>query len=548
MRRLVLLSACAWMSLHPASAKDSLVIGVAQFPASLHPYISAQTVQWYTIGLAQRPITAFSTDGVPVCLLCAELPTLQNGLARIEGQPDGTRGLAVTIKLRPGLSWGDGIPVTAKDIAFTWRVGRDPASGFNNLYAWSRATSVDVVDDSTAVLHLPRTLVTYQLWDHLLPEHIEAPILAAGKGALDYINHTAFNAAPTTPGLWDGPYLITGYHSGESIELAPNPHWPGKPPAIKRIVIRLIDNTAALQANLLSGDVDMSPAGIGITTDQAVVLERDHPGRFQFFYRPGLVYERIDPQKDSPLLADIRVRQALLLALDRKTLVDRLFGGHGTVALSWINELEPNYTTDVPTYGYDPARARALLKEAGFTPGPDGIGRNDKGDRLSFEFSTTSGNRVRELSQQVMQTWWRAVGVEVTIKNLPSRTFFGELMRRRAYTGLAEFANTTRIGLPPTPFYGSAAAPTAANNYNGQNWAGFTDAAMDRILAAAEIELDPAKQKAEWLEMQRLYVTALPELPLYFRQDPDIVPIWLKGYRATGREDYQTYTAEDWTP
>ena len=544
MRYLVVLLLSFASAVH---AKDSLVIGVAQFPASLHPYISSQTVQFYTLGFALRPVTAFSTEGKPFCLLCTELPTLENGLARIEDQPDGSKGLAVTIKLRPELAWSDGVPVTAKDVAFTWKLASDPASGFSNNYVWSRAKSVEIVDDHTAVLHLPRTLVTYQMWDYLLPEHLEAAIADKG-GALDYINHTLYNAAPTTPGLYNGPYVISHYESGNQIELTPNPYWRGRAPALKRVVVRLVDNTAALQANLLSGDVDMTPSGIGVTTDQAVALERDHPAQFQFLYRPGLSYERIEMQKDNPLLADVRVRQALLLALDRKTLVARLFGGHATVALTWINALEPNFTTDVEAYGYDPARARTLLDAAGFTPGPDGIRRNAAGERLSFEFATTSGNRIRELSQQVMQSWWRTIGVEVAIKNQPSRSFFGELMRKRAFTGLAEYANFTRIGLPPTPFYASDAIPTAANNWNGQNWAGLANPAMDRALAAADKELDPAKQKAEWLDMQRIYAATLPELPLYFREDPDIIPAWLHGYTATGKEDYQTYTAENWTP
>ncbi len=531
-----------------AAAKDSLVIGVAQFPASLHPYISSQTVQFYTLGFAQRPVTAFSPEGKPVCLLCSELPSLENGLARIEDQPDGSKGLAVTIKLKPDLEWSDGAPVTAKDIAFTWKLGSNPASGFSNNYVWSRANSVEVVDDHTAILHLPRTLVTYQMWDYLLPEHMEAPILAQGGGPIDYINHTLYNAAPTTPGLWNGPYVISRYESGNLIELAPNPHWHGQAPAIQRVVVRLVDNTAALVANLLSGDVDMTPSGIGITTDQAVALERDHPGQFQFFYRPGLSYERIDLQKDNPLLSDVRVRQALLLAIDRKTLIARLFTNHATMAASWINPLEPNFTPDVPGYGFDPARARALLAEAGFKPGPDGICRSPAGDRLSFEFSTTSGNRVRELAQQVMQSWWKAVCVEVTIKNEPARTFFGETMRKRSYTGLAEYADSTRIGLPPGPVYGGTAIPNAANNWNGRNWSGFDDPAMNKALADAEVELDPVKQKTDWLTMQRIYTTQLPELPLYFREDPDIVPAWLHGYDATGKEDYQTYTAEKWSP
>ena len=530
----------------PAWAKDTLVIGVAQFPASMNPYISSQTVQFYTIGFGSRPISAFDHDAKPVCLLCTELPTLQNGLVRIEDTPEGGKGLAVTIKLRPELKWGDGVPVTARDLAFTWKVGADPAAGFSNNYPWSRASSVDVVDDHTAVLHLPRTLVTYQMWDYLLPEHIEAPVVAHSTGALEYINHTVYNAAPTTPGLWNGPYLVSAYRSGELVELTPNPHWEGPPPTLKRIVIRLIDSTAALAANLMSGDVDMSPSGIGVTTDQAVALQKDHPDAFRFIYRPALSYERIAVKAENPLLSDKRVRQALLQAIDRKTLIARLFSGHAALAQSWINAIEPNFTADVPNYPFDPAKSKALLKEAGFTPGADGICRSASGERLSLEFATTSGNRIRELSQVVMQSAWKAVCVEVLIANQPARSFFGELARKRSYTGLIEFANSTRVGLVPTQFYGSAAIPSAANNYSGLNWSGLSNARLDAVLAQAETELDPAKQKELWAEIQRIYAGELLELPLYFREDPDIIPAWMQGYEATGKEDYDSFWAEKW--
>jgi peptide/nickel transport system substrate-binding protein len=529
-----------------AQAKDTLVIGVAQFPASLHPYISSQTVQFFTIGFATRPITAFDTDAHPTCLLCTELPTLQNGLAKIEDLGGGKQGLAVTIKLKPELKWGDGVPLTAQDLLFTWKIGRDPASGFSNNYPWSRATSVDVVDDHTAVLHLPSTLTSYQMWDYILPEHLEAPIRAQGGTQLDYINRTLYNATPTTNGLWNGPYVVSNYQSGNSVELTPNPYWGGEKPAIKRIVVRLIENTAALEANLISGDVDMTPQGIGITTDQAVELQKNHPKDFDFIYKPGFSYERIDVQKDNPFLQDLRVRQALLYAIDRRALVAKLFFGHASVALDWLNAIEPNYTTDVPHYDFDLAKARALLKEAGWTPGSDGICRNAKGDRLSLEISTTSGNRVRELSEAVMQNTWKSVCIEVSIKNQPARTFFGEYMRKRQYTGLAEYANSTRVGLVPSQFYGGDATPTQANNFTGQNWTGFNDPRMNEVMKQAETELDPAKQKALWQEMQVIYATQLPELPLYFREDPDIIPTWLKGYKASGKEDYTSYRAEEW--
>src|SRR3978361_1302481 len=115
-----------------AQPHDTLTIGMAQFPSSLQPDIDPEVVRAYAMGFVIRQITAFDKDWHNSCLLCTELPTLDNGLAKVEDRPDGTKGMAVTIKLKPGLQWGDGQPVTAKDIAFTWKLGSDPASGFAN--------------------------------------------------------------------------------------------------------------------------------------------------------------------------------------------------------------------------------------------------------------------------------------------------------------------------------------------------------------------------------------------------------------------------------
>ncbi len=532
----------------PARARDDLVIGVAQFPASLHPNISSQSTQFYTLGLALRPITAIDVEGHLSCLLCAELPTIENGLARRETRPDGAQGLAVTIKLKPELKWGDGVPLTARDLAFTWRVGHDPAAGFSNTHLWSRATGVDVVDDHTAVLHLDNTYASYNEWDQILPEHIEGPVFSAAATPLDYINTTTYNRAPLTPGLWNGPYLITGYRSNAEIEFSPNPFWGGTKPGFRHIVIRLIENTAALQANLLSGDVDLAPVGIGLTIDEGIALQAQHPDAFTYIFKPQPNYEHIDLKTENPILQDVRVRRAMLHGIDVASIVKRLFGAHAEQAKTFLYSPDPYFNPNVPTYPYDPRRARALLAEAGWTPGPDGILRNAAGVRFSLEFSTTSGNQTRELTQQVMLSQWKAIGVEVVIKNQPSRTFFGQLMRHREYTGLAEYASTSEIGLVQTNRLSSTRIPTADNNWSGGNFPGVADPRMDADLAAAEVELDRAKQKVFWDDMQVIYSTELFALPLYFRSDPEIVPTWIKGYVTSGKEDYTTYWAETWHP
>jgi peptide/nickel transport system substrate-binding protein len=546
---IVLLAATGLSHAHAQGTHDTLTIGIAQFPSSLQPDIDPEVVRGYAMGFVIRQITAFDANWKNSCLLCTELPTLQNGLAKIEDRPDGKKGMAVTIKLKPDLQWGDGQPVTAKDIAFTWKLASDPASGFSNTNPWNRATSVDVVDDHTAVLHLDKVRADYNQWDQILPEHIEGAVVAKATGPGDYINGTNYNRAPVNPGLYDGPYMITGYASGAQIVMEPNPHWPGPKPGFKRIVLKYIENTAALQANLLSGDVDMvAGEGIGLTIDQALALQKQHPDAFHYEFKPSLTYEHIDLKKENPLLADVRVRRALLMAIDRQTVVDRLFRGTQPVAATWVNPLSPNYDPSIPVVKYDLEGAKALLKEAGWTPGPDGVCRNAAGDRLSFVFGTTAGNRLRELQQQVLQSNWKNACIEVTIKNDPPRTLFGDTLKHRSYTGMEMYSWSSNVTESPLRTLGTSQIPSAANNYGGANYPGFSDPKMDADIAAAEGELDPAKQKAIWADMQQIYAKALPVLPLFFRSEPHITPTWLRGYVPTGQADTSSYWAENWHP
>jgi peptide/nickel transport system substrate-binding protein len=528
---------------------DSLTIGIAQFPSSLHPDIDPEVVRAYAMGFVIRPITAFDATWKNTCLLCADLPTLENGLARREDRPDGKTGLAVTIKLKPALTWGDGQKVTARDIAFTWKLASDPASGFSNPNPWSRATSVDVVDEQTAVLHLDNVRADFNQWDQILPEHIEGVVAAKTSGPGDYIKATTYNRAPLNFGLYDGPYIMTGYDSGAQIVLEPNPHWAGGKPGFRRIVLRHIENTAALQANLLSGDVDMvAGEGIGLTIDQVLALQKQHPDSFHYEFKPSLTYEHIDLKRENALLADVRVRRALLMAMDRQTMVDRLFHGTQPVAATWVNPLSPNHDEAIPVVRFDLAGARALLREVGWTPGPDGICRNAAGDRLNLEFSTTAGNRLRELQQQVLQSNLKNACVEVTIKNEPARTLFGETLKKRVYTGMVMYAWSSNVNETPLRTLGSNQIPSAANNWGGSNYPGFSDAKMDADIEAAESELDPAKQRPIWADMQRIYADQLPVLPLFFRSEAHVTPKWLRGYAPTGQADPSSDWAENWHP
>jgi peptide/nickel transport system substrate-binding protein len=326
-----------------------------------------------------------------------------------------------------------------------------------------------------------------------------------------------------------------------------NTHWTGDRPFFDRIVIRAIGNTAALQSNLLSGDIDMVPGdGIGLTLDQVLVMQKQYPARFTYAFKPNLAYAHVDLQLDNPILADVRVRRALLLGLDRQAMVDKLMGGRVPVANSFVNPQEPEYTPDVPVYPYDPAHARALLAEAGWTPGPDGICRNAAGERLSLQFSGAAGIRARELQQQVMQSMWRAIGVETVIRNEPARTLFGETLKHRTFTGMAMFGWSGAVETSPRQVLSSGQIPSAANGWGGGNYTGFRNAQVDADIDKLERELDFAERKPLWAELQRIYAEELPVLPLYFGAEAHVWPLWLHGVVPTGTNQPTSLYAEEW--
>ena len=531
----------------PALAKDDLILGMTSFPSMMHPYINPEAVKGYTLGMALRPVTALDPSWTLGCMSCTEVPTVENGGARLETLPDGSQGLAATIHLKPDLKWGDGVPVTTADLAFTAKVAGDPLNGFTNNQTWLGIKRVDVVDATTAVLHFSPVSVLYKQIPVLLPEHIERPIFERAGNPAEYIKATAYNRAPTTPGLYNGPFIVTGFQTGAQIVLEPNPHWAGKPPGFKRIVIRNIGNTAALQANLLSGDVDMAPGeGFGLTLDQVLALRKQQPDRFVYVFRDSTTYLHLDVQLDNPILADVRVRRALLMSLDRQLMSDKLVDGLWHPADAWIAPQDPVATKGLPHVGYDPAGARALFKEAGWTPGDDGVLRNAAGERFALELRGSTGIHLNELFEAVAQQELKAVGVALSIKNEEPRALFGETLKHRTYPGLAFYSWLFLPSYPARQILGIDQIPTEANNWGGSNYMDWKNPAVEAALKVTETELDPAKAQVAWDTMQRAYATELPVLPLFFRPESHVLPKWLRGYVPTGHTNYTTLHVEDW--
>jgi peptide/nickel transport system substrate-binding protein len=546
MLRIVALAAFVFAVTLPAAARDTLRIGVSQFPSTLHPSIDSMLAKTYVHGMTLRPFTAFDHDWELACLLCTELPTFENGRAERVERDDGTTGVEVRYTIHPEARWGDGVPLTTADVLFAWRFGKHPQSGVTARETYTDILDIEVHDEKSFTLELKDLEYRYNAINTFqpLPAHLEEEVFA-GEPAT-YRNRTLFDTAPTNPGLALGPYRLAEVATGDYLVLERNPEWWGPAPHFERVVVEVIENTAALEANLLAGEIDMIAGEIGLPLDQALAFEDAHGDDYRIVYQPGLVYEHLEANLDNPIFQDVRVRRALLYAVDREALSAQLFEGEQPVAATAVHPLDWVHVEDVPHYGRDLDEARALLEEAGWRPGPGGVRVDAAGERLSFEFSTTAGNRSRALVQQFLQAQWAEVGVEARIRNLPPRVLFAEELSRRQFDGMALFAWISAPESVPKTTLHSTMIPTAANGWSGQNYTGYSNPEMDRLIEAIEVELDRDKRAELWAELQRLYASELPALPLFFRANPHIWPKWLEGVRPTGHQDVSTLWVEEW--
>jgi len=525
--------------------RDSLTIGLSQYPGNFHPNIENMAAKAYIQGFTLRPVTAYGADWKLTCIACESLPSLENGEAVRETMPDGKPGLRVTWRLKE-LKWGDGTPVTAEDMRFAWEAGRAFEAGFGPAEFYRSAYEFLSEDPRSFTLRFDKVTYEYASLGQFqpLPARIERPRWEADRAG--YRTRSAYETETTNPALWSGPYRIAAVQPGAGVTLERNAHWTGPAPAFGRIQVRTVENTAALEAQLLSGQLDMVAGELGLPLEQAIALQRRTGERFRFSFNPGLTYEHIDLNLENPVLADRRVRQALLLAADRKQIVERLYGGQQQVAAGNVHPRDAVHEPGAPEYPFDPARAAALLDEAGWRPGPGGIRRNAAGEALSLEFMTTAGNRSREQVQQILAGMWRAVGVEARIRNEPPRVFFGETVSKRRYGGMALFAWVSSPENVPRTLFHSDEIPRAERNWSGQNYTGYRDAEVDRLIEAIPLELDAEKRRPLWSALQHRIAADLPALPLWHRSDAHVWPRWLEGVTPTGHQNYSSLWVTEW--
>jgi peptide/nickel transport system substrate-binding protein len=338
---------------------------------------------------------------------------------------------------------------------------------------------------------------------------------------------------------------------GSHVTVTTNPKWWGKKPKIQKIVIKLIPSNNTLEANLRSGTIDMvSP--LGFTLDQAIAFEKTAKSdrlTVKVNFKPSLTYEHIDLNLRNPMLSDVRVRKALVFAINRDELTKALFENRQTKALHMITPMDPWFTDDgskIVLYPSSRRQAEKLLDEAGWIKKDDGY-RYKNGEKLSLSFMTTAGNKVRELVQVFLQEQWKKAGIDVVIKNEPPRVFFGETVRKGQYPAMAMFAWVSSPENSPKAQLHSKNIPSKTNGFSGQNSGGYSNPELDKILDDLDAEFDGKKRLELIHKVMRFYTDEVPVIPLYYRSDISVTPASLKGYTLPGHQFSETNWAEEWS-
>lgn len=539
---------------HALSNKE-LKIGISQEFENLNPLIMTMAASYYIYNFVGRALVTLDHNGKWVTQLAKEIPTLENKKAQLT-TVKGKKTIQATWEILDNAKWSDGAPIVCADFLLARDIAASP-----NVSVGSKETYTQVETITWDPKQPKKCTFTYDKarWDfnqmgqfYPLPSHIEKEVFAKyGSQKEGFEKNSTYNKNPAKEGLYNGPYKIAEVKLGSHVTLEPNPHFYGPTPKIQKIIIKLIPNTATLEANLRSGTIDMV-SSLGFTFDQALAFEKKVKSEklnYQVIFQPSLIYEHIDLNLENPLLKDLRVRKALVHAINREDLVKALFEGKQRVAIHNIANIDPWFTDDpkkISLYPYSKRQASRLLDEAGWKMGEDGYRYKD-GKKLQLQIMTTAGNKTRETVQAYLQNQWKAVGVDITIKNEPARVFFGETTKKRDYGAMAMYAWISSPESNPKSSFHSSNIPSEKNGWSGQNNMAWKNAEVDRLIDKLESEFSPKKRVELAHNLLKHYTTDVPVIPLYYRADVAVVPTQLKNFNLPGHMFSESNQAELWS-
>lgn len=403
--------------------------------------------------------------------------------------PDGKEWV---FHLRKGVRWHDGRELTAEDVKFTYDTVIDPNSKPTVSKAdYAVLQQVEVVDPYTIRFHLSQPYAPFisRLVLGIAPKHLlEGQDLATAP----------FNRQP----VGTGPFILESWAQGDGLVLKRNPDYFGTKAKIDKLVWKVVPDSSVLAVQAMNGEVDgalvVNPKDAdALRASQKMVLYETLEGLNQISF-----------QLKNPLFQDLEVRQALAYAIDTQALIDSIMQGAAVRGTSDILPTSWAYNPSVPTYQFDPVRAKALLAEAGWQPGSDGVLVKD-GKRFEIALMTYAGHKLREQVLMAVRQYWADVGIDVEASTQERNSFISQRVLKGNFDAVLL---ETSVQVDP-----DLSRRFHTNSIEkGQNFLNYSNPTVDNLLAQGLATVDTEKRKQAYFEVQRILVEELPQIPLYY--------------------------------
>ncbi|QHQ34158.1 peptide ABC transporter substrate-binding protein [Rhodobacteraceae bacterium 9Alg 56] len=549
------LSLTAGGALAERASDGQLNILYWQAPSLLNPYLSGGTKELEAASLVIEPLARYDETGTMVPYLVDEIPTVENG-----GVAEDLT--SITWTLSEGLVWSDGTPVTAADAVFTWEYCTHPEGGCAQASNFTDVTNVEAVDDSTIKI----TFGVAKPFPYGPFVGGQSPILQKAQfgdclGA-KAVECTEQNFAP----IGTGPFTVTEFKANDVALFAANENYrDAAKPAFATVLFKGGGDAAAAARSVLeTGEFDYA---WNLQVEPEVLSQMQAAGKGEIISAFGTSVERImvnqtDPDPalgdergtvahPHPFLTDSRISRALSLAIDREIIVEAGYGAAGQVTCNVLPAPAAYASTNNDwCKTQDVEAAKALLDEAGWVPGSDGIREKD-GERLSLLYQTST-NSVRQGTQALIKQMWNEIGVEVELRNVDGSVFFGGDQSSpdtfQKFFADVEMYTNNFDGTDPETYMANWACneiPSPENQWLGDNMPRFCSEEYDALVAefgktsGIEARGEIAKK------MNDMLMEAGVIIPLVHRGNPSAKSNTLGGVKMSDW-DSELWNIADW--
>ncbi|HEV8020732.1 MAG TPA: peptide ABC transporter substrate-binding protein, partial [Candidatus Lustribacter sp.] len=480
----------------------TLRIATQRSPNTLNPILSANTTEGMLNRLSFDTLLSVDPSGKHLLpILAAAVPTQANGGISHDGK-------TITYHLRPGVRWQDGVPFTSADVKFTWQAIMNDANNVNSRNGYERVGRVDTPDPLTVVFHLKAPFAPFV--DTVFAESDNPYCILPAHVLAHYpnLNQVPFNQLP----IGTGAFRVVKWVRGDHVELVANDAYFRGKPKLRRIIVRDVQDENT-EINLLrTHEVDWIFEASPETINELRPL--DAAGTIKLDYVDAPSTYRIYMNNSRPALRDVRVRQAIAYAIDKKLLVDRLTGGTAVVGTADQPAFSPYYEPNVTIYTPDPAKARALLTAAGYTFGSDGMAQKN-GHPLSLQISYNVENATRRAIAVQVQAELKGIGIDAPLKGYPANLYFATLGQGGILTGakydLGVSGWTAGFDPDDNSLYGCDQFPPA-----GTNLTRYCSPEMERLQRSALGSYDEETRKKAYSGIQKLLARDVPDIDLFY--------------------------------